>query len=237
MGAVSSADRVAYYKAALRCLQHVEQRKPTGRRFGPEADARWGSFRGELTTADRIDLLLRDADTEWPGSLGARTVFSLRAVAEDDAFGADWEPLDPVDAEELWRGLPEPPAWIGDALEACARAWGLSLAPTRVGLIDAAEKLVVAGPSAVASLVAAFAEGRDLDWADQVVCVATPPGHRQIASMAGALLNTTRAAVVISSEHGPRSVGQGHKHFISDDADPRDRVLAESLAVEERAWR
>ncbi len=73
----SPAERVAYYQAALRCLQFVEKRKPTGRRFGSEADARWASFKGELTTSDRIDLLLRDADTEWLGAIGARTVFGL----------------------------------------------------------------------------------------------------------------------------------------------------------------
>lgn len=60
MVAPSSTDRSAYYRAALRCLQFVEQRKPTGRRFGPDADARWSQFEGELTTADRIDLMVRD---------------------------------------------------------------------------------------------------------------------------------------------------------------------------------
>ncbi len=55
MGAPSPADRSPYYTAALRCLQFVEGRKPTGRRFGPDADARWSQFEGELTTADRRD--------------------------------------------------------------------------------------------------------------------------------------------------------------------------------------
>jgi hypothetical protein len=30
---------------------------------------------------------LCDADAEWPGGFGARTVFAGAAVAEDDAFG------------------------------------------------------------------------------------------------------------------------------------------------------
>jgi hypothetical protein len=51
---VPEADRAAYYRAALCCLRFIEQRRPTGRRFGAEADARWASFRGELQGADRI---------------------------------------------------------------------------------------------------------------------------------------------------------------------------------------
>src|SRR5687768_1188859 len=101
-----------YVEAALRLLQFVEARRPTGRRFGADADARWGSFRGDLETADRIELLIRDADAEWRdpdgergGAFGARTVYALRAVAEDEPFGAQWPGMDPVEAEKLWRKL------------------------------------------------------------------------------------------------------------------------------------
>lgn len=80
---LESAAVRAYYRGALTGLRHVEARQPTGRRFGAEADARWASFRGDLTTADRIDLLIRDADAQWPGAFGARSVFARRAVAED----------------------------------------------------------------------------------------------------------------------------------------------------------
>jgi hypothetical protein len=40
----------------------LRARRPTGRRFGTEADARWNGFHGSLTIADRLDLLVRDAD-------------------------------------------------------------------------------------------------------------------------------------------------------------------------------
>jgi hypothetical protein len=225
MGAPSPAERTAYYRAALRCLQYVEGRKPTGRRFGPDADARWSQFKGELTTADRIDLMIRDADAEWPGAVGARTVFGLKAVAEDETFGADWEPLDPVDAEELWRGLPPPPTTVGDALTACAEAWGLDLSPVEVGAVGPADKLVVSGPRAVASLIAAFAGGRDLDWTDQVVCVATPPAHRQLAAMAGVLLNATKTVTVLSSD-SREPIGLGRRLIYSNDAAEEDQIKA-----------
>jgi hypothetical protein len=80
-----------YVDGALRLLQYVEARRPTGRRFGADADARWSSFRGDLETVDRIELMIRDADAEWPDGFGARAVFAMQGVAEDEPFGSQWE--------------------------------------------------------------------------------------------------------------------------------------------------
>ncbi len=52
-------------------------------------------------------------------------------------------------------------------------SWGIRLKPVDVGAVNPADTILVVGPSAIASSVMAFAEGSDLDWADQVVCVAT----------------------------------------------------------------
>jgi len=76
----------------LAALRFVQTRRPTKCRFGAEADATWADFRGDLGGAARIDLLLRDADAQWPGAFGARSVYDLAAVAADEAFGATWEP-------------------------------------------------------------------------------------------------------------------------------------------------
>jgi hypothetical protein len=81
----------------------VETRRPIGRRFGADADARWSSFRGDLETVDRSELMIRDADAEWPASFGARVVYALPGVPEDEPFGSQWESIDPVAAEDLWR--------------------------------------------------------------------------------------------------------------------------------------
>jgi hypothetical protein len=86
-------------------LRLVEARRATKRRFGPEADATWTAFRGDFGTSARIDLLLRDADAQWSGAFGARSVYDLAAVAQNEAFGGAWMPLDDVDAEELWRRI------------------------------------------------------------------------------------------------------------------------------------
>jgi len=215
------AHQLAYYEAALRGLRFIEQRSPVARRFGPDADARWAALRGHLATADRLDILLRDADAQWPAAFGARTVFTLRAVAEDDPFGSTWPPLDPNTAEELWRRVLDeaPPSTLHDALAACALAWGISLTPFDPGPFAPTEKILLAGPSAIAATALAFAKGNDLDWSEQVTLLATPPSHRQLAALVSALLNTTRPPRLLE----PQSEPEASRVILSDDADPTDR--------------
>jgi len=223
--------RQSFYTSALVCLRFLEQRKVTGRRFGPDADALWGAFCGHLTTADRIDVLLRDADAEWPGSFGARTAFALRALAEDEPFGAEWPSLDPIDAEALWRRLPElSPASGRELFAACAAAWGETLAPFDAGPIDATAKLVVAGPSAIAATALAFAADETLSWSQQVVCVATPPPHRQLAALAAAIINALEPTRLASLDEPPE-IEPGSRLLASADAAPEDLERARRLVA------
>lgn len=224
-----------YYRAALRLLRFVEHRSPTQRRFGPEADAAWSQFRGDLTTADRIQLMIADAHAQWPGSVGASAVYAMAGVAADDAFGADWKPLGGIAAEEEWKVLcsEAPPTSVHEALEAIAAAWGLMLqrnvAPPPV---KPGQLVLVAGPSAVAALVEHFATASDLNWGRQVVTVATPPGHRQLAAAAGVLLNLTMPAPngLLSANDRIKPV-PGALVFASDDADVADASRAGELAA------
>lgn len=220
-----------YVEGALRLLQFVEVRRPTGRRFGADADARWGSFKGDLRTADRIELLIRDADAEWPGAFGARTVYNLRAVAEDDPFGAQWPELDPVEAEALWRRLKAeaPPTDPAAACAAVASSWGLTLRPHALASISPTDRLLLAGPSAIAATINAFVTGTALDWADQVIVFATPPAHRQLAAAATALVNGSRLSRHIAAADALPALPPGARLVVSDDADPRDRAHAEAL--------
>lgn len=221
-----------YVEGALRLLQHVESRRPTGRRFGADADARWSSFRGDLETVDRIELMIRDADAEWPASFAARLVYALPGVPEDEPFGSQWEGLDPVAAEELWRRvkIEAAPATPAAALAAIAAAWGKALAPHAVGQVGASDHLLVAGASAIAATIEAFAAGTALDWSAQVMVVASAPAERQLAAAATALLNAQRPArIVTAAEAATSKPDRGARLVASGDAEPGDREAATHL--------
>jgi hypothetical protein len=221
-----------YIEGALRLLQFVEGRRPTGRRFGPDAEARWSGFRGDLETVDRIDLMIRDADAEWPASFGARLVYGLPGVAEDEPFGSPWQGLDPVAAEELWRKVKSEtaPATIGDALWAIARAWGRDLEAYKVGNVGANDRLVLVGAAAIAAAIEAFAAGTALDWCDQVTVVASAPAERQLAAAATALLNAQRPGrVLTAAEAASAKPDHGARLVASRDAAPGDLDAAHQL--------
>lgn len=221
----------AYYEAALTALRYVEHRAPSGRRFGQDADLLWASFRGHLADVDRIDLLVRDADAQWPGSMGARRVFDRHGVAVDDAFGKEWERLDPVAGADLFRETvaAPAPANLGAALSRIAAAWRLPLHPFPHDAVSPSTRLVLAGPSAIAALAQAFEDRSDLDWADQVAVVASDPGARQLAAFCGAALNVTNAMPVLLAAEEPGPSLRGHAPLVGDDAVPRDAQWARAV--------
>jgi hypothetical protein len=224
-------DSARYYAACLQALRFVETRSPTKRRFGADADARWRTFRGHLTAADRVDLLLRDADAEYPGAFAARTAFALPAVSEDDPFGPGWAPLPAHDADAMWRAVTadKSPSDVASAVQACALAWGLTLKPLDSPPVDARSRLLACGPSAVASLAAVFSRGRDLSWADQVACIATPGAHRHLANLCAALLGSNKPTrVFVTTERGVSSFDHV---VVSDDADDAEREAAQTLGA------
>lgn len=217
-----------YYRAALAALRCLEQRAPTKRRFCAEADALWRGFKGDLETADRIDLMISDADAQWPGAFGARTVFGFEATAEDEAFGVQWTGLDTVRAEEVWREVlrEEPPASSKAAFEACARVWGEELRSYDPGSIDAADQLLLCGPSAIVGTALAFEAGTSLDWAAQVAVIATEPKTRQLACLANALLNSTKPFPLYTAAQTADARLTGRRLVLSEDASSPDTAAA-----------
>jgi hypothetical protein len=220
----------AYYQTALAALRFVEARRPTGRRFGEDADARWAGLRGDLATADRLDLLLRDADAEWPGAFGARLVFQGHAIAEDDAFGPFWSPLAPVTAEEVWSAevRAAKTADLDHLLQTWARAWDVTLAPFAMGDVTAADRFVVAGASAIAAAIRAFAGRPELSWDNQIQIVATPASERQLGVLGTAVANSVRAPSLVA--HGA-ATGLSGRIVVSDDASPEDAAAARQGAA------
>lgn len=231
---VSEDDRIKYYRSALLLLRHIENRKPTGRRFGPDADALWASFHGDLSFPERIDLLIKDANAEWSGSFGACGVFALRVSAEDDSFDPKWLSLDPVDASEIWHEIVKaPPASnTEEALAKVAKTWGLTISPMKIGSLDPSDRIAAVGSGAIVALAVAFENGTDLDWREQVVCVASSPGDRQLAAASAALLGATEAGPIL---FGIEEIDETHRFnrtFISDDASPDDKATAEYIIKE-----
>lgn len=217
----------AYYRAALSALVYLERARPSGRRFGPEADACWAAVAGGLGAGDRIDLLLRDADAEWPGALGARAVFGLPHVAEDDAFGRDWPGLEAVLADRFFREATASPASdITAALRSMALAWGLALTDVPVPAIDPRARYVVAGPSALASLSSAFASAPEARWADQVLTIAEAPVARQLAAAVPALLGQPGTSTILRAREAlPPRFPSAHV-LVSADASTEESTSA-----------
>lgn len=226
-----AGDVQAYYRGALVGLRYAESREPRARRFGTDADLRWASFRGHLQDIDRLELLVRDADARWPGSLGARRVFRLEGVSEDDAFGHGWRALDAVAAAELWRTTlaTPPPADLAEAYALLAASWKISLTPFVAPSIHPSTRLVVAGPSALVALTHAFVDRPELDFADQVAVVATDPGPRQLAAFASVALNLTKPTLILAADD-PADL-RGRALVVSEDASPVDAAAAAALVA------
>lgn len=229
--------RLAYYDAALGLLRFVEQRSPTNRRFGAEADALWRSFAGDLDTSDRIELLLRDADRQWAGAFAARAVFARRSAHEQDAFGSTWTRLSSGEARSLWKSAFAGPI-PADGVAAILRSWKLEPAPFDAPTLRPSSRVAIAGLAAICACLRQFLANPDLSWPNQVVVVAADPGPRQLAAAAAALLDHNQATALIHPEQfapAHREVvharlGAALETIISPDATALEREVIAALA-------
>ncbi len=228
----------SFYRAAHVGLRVLDARSGR-RRFGPDADAKWKQFRGELTDTDRMDLLLRDASTLAPLAFAPRDVFALTGLSTEDPFGPEWTGVAPQTglSGALLRSTDDAPADPVAAFDLCLAAWELAppaFDPAKLPRIAPATRLVAGGVGALRALVAHFAAHRDaLDLADQVVLVADRPYERQLLGLACVFLGTTNRPRVAAPGASPdrlRAQGFTHvdAHVTSDDASPavRDAVAA-----------
>lgn len=227
------ADRERYYRGALRALRFVEARRPSGRRFGAEAEARWSRFKGGLQQIDRMELLLRDADAEWPSAFGAHGVFALGFSANEEPFGPEWPSLLPQRAAKLWTQetgseVEHAEAKTSHALARIAEAWDLTVAKVSVPEVGPNDRLLVVGPGALAAVGSAFEKGSSLALAEQVTVVATPPAHRQLALfLTAALEQRAPLAVLTAAQLSTYKPPRGLRLVHSKDADPDDLAAAQ----------
>jgi hypothetical protein len=197
-------EREQYYRGALRGLRFVEARRASSRRFGAEADARWSRFKGGLMQIDRMELLLRDADAEWPSAFGAHGVFSLGYSGDDEPFGPEWPSLVPQRAAKLWteemgEALAANEAKLSHALARIADAWELSLGKLSTPDVGPNDRLLVVGPTAILAVARAFEAGKALSLTEQVTVVATPAAHRQLGFFLTAAFDQRAATRVLSA--------------------------------------
>lgn len=217
-----------FYRAALIGLRHLDSRERSPRRFGPDADARWESFRGHLGLANRIDLLIRDATVTWKAAFSPAEIFSLPGLASDEPFGPDWQGLAEHDAREIWHN-DTADAGMAD----CARVLGLGEAPVELPAVTPSTRLVVAGGAACVAVAEVFASQTDLSWSDQVLVVAEEPAGRQLAGLVAPLLAAKSATRLVAPQEDVvttmKEVGfsSGGLAIVSNDATASERAFVD----------
>lgn len=175
---ISASQRDAFYAAAVAGLRALDARERAPRRFGSDADARWGGIRGALNEADRIDLLLCDAAVTWGAAFSPAEAFGLFGLAPDEVFGPDWQPTSGANARRL---IVEPTGATAPA--DIARLLGVDPTPVAVPPLTPSTRLAVAGGAALVAVANAFAASTNLSWSDQVLAVASSPATRQLAGL------------------------------------------------------
>ena len=229
--AVAAKDRDAFYAAAVAGLRALDSRERSPRRFGPDADTRWASFKGALTESDRIDFLLRDAAVTWGAAFSPSECFGFFGLADDEPFGPDWGGIDDHAAKRLLLAEPDAPA----TLEHIAHGLGVKAASVPVPSVTPSTKLVVAGGTAIVSVAKVFAENKALSWTDQVVVVADKAAWRQLAGLAAVLLGARGRTALVRPTEGAESAlrAAGFAHLdaavVSPDAEPEAAELARKV--------
>lgn len=231
---IHDGDRAAFYRASLAALRFCDAREARSRRFGPDADAAWHGFAGDMGASERIDLLLCDADVQWPQAFAPRVVFGLTGLADDEPFGAAWASLEPALGEELWRAIDAAASGkdVTELTETAARAWGQQLVPVNVPGLTPTTRLIVAGASAIAATARMFARDSTLAWNDQVLVVAARPFERHLAALAAPILGANHPTNLVRPGDRPASPFGRARPLISDDVDPEARAWAEQLQKE-----
>jgi hypothetical protein len=228
-----------FYEAAFLGLKALDARSTRSRRFGPQADARWELFKGELEERDRVELLIRDAAMSHPAAFAPRSIFLLEGLAEDEPFGPEWPGPEASLALRLWRDSNAPaPSSLSGLLSAAAHAWRLPPAPVSPEQpveIGPATRILASGAGAVLALAARFEGHAELDMADQVLLVTDSPAERQLFGLAVMGLghdSPVRQVLPSASAADVRALGfpRAGLTLVSDDVPPTRREAVASLA-------
>lgn len=241
-------DVESFYRASVTALRLLDAREGRGLRFGAVADQSWKALGGELEPRDRLDWLMRDGAALHPPAFSARVIFELPGLTEDEPTGSDWPMAPAALSVELLREAGKA-ATAGtlvtpdDLLAAASTSWRLSTSAPSSALLEQAraigpaDRVLVAGATALNALAAAAVDRRDLNLADQTLCIAATPAERHLFGLA-LLVSRGRArrAAIVSPGEGivARAAVLGFTRFdrvlIADDADSALRTAVGSLA-------
>lgn len=226
---IASEERQKFYRAGALGLRALQDRSLGAQRFSPDAEARWKAFRGELTDADRLDLLLRDGAVLHPVAFSAASVFGLTDLAADEPFGPEWSSLPASESGAVLREVSKAAVFAGDArpsgvLATAAKIWGLTFRSMDVSHVVASSRVTVAGAGAIVSLSDHMAGRSDLDFGDQLLLVTDRPAERQLFGLASALCGSRTRPRTVRSDDSLEAVratkfDRSTVTLISDDAD------------------
>ncbi len=228
---ITPAQREAFYAAAAAGLRALEAREGSSRRFGPDADMRWAAFRGALTNADRLDLLLRDAAVTWGAAFSPAAAFGLFGLAPDDPFGPDWRPIAAQAARRHMQSdqpAPEPTE--------IAALLGITPQPVQLPALTPSTHLIIAGGAALLAVAEAFRAQPSLSWSHQVLAVATRPTHRQLAALMAIPASSDAATRIVRPGADLRAIltaagfAQIDAAIVTPDAEPTCRDFAHRAA-------
>lgn len=243
-GSVDPREADAFLETAVLALAWLDARGTSPRRMGAVADARWRAFAGaapELSDADRLTLLLRDAATVHPAAFSARAVFALPGLCDDEPIGARAIEFAAGKSAARFRSPPAPAPDAVALFDACAAHWGLAkLRFASESPVGPTTRLLIAGPAAMRAACERFAGDRStLDAGAQWIIVADTAATRQLAGVAAMALGARKAPTVIdpaAAEQGREALARAgidrvDRAWVSDDATAAERAAAAQIAA------
>ncbi len=235
----SHADATAFYKAALAAAQRLDA-EATDKLFDDNADAAWRAYGSDLPVLMRLELVLKNLAALYPAAFAPGPVFDLSGWYDDDPWGTGFARPAKDELEALWRRRSAPES-TDATLAAVADVWSLA-SPAQpadvVGKLAPSTNLIVAGPSAMASLASAFVREDNLQARSQLLLGSDRPAARHLLGITCALgreqgVPQMIAGTVDSPQKAADAAGFHQAAFavISADASAEERATAEALAT------
>jgi hypothetical protein len=226
---VTPDNAVAFYRAALAAGIFLDQGS-SDRAFDADADVAWRTYGADLPLVIRIDMALRNLAMLYPAAFAPGPLFQLPGWYEDDPWGVGFERPPRDELEALFRSR-SPQNSPGDVLAHAAAIWGAESAGTLSVRWTPTTQVLVAGPTAMVSVVSALAADAACDVRSQVVLVSDGACARHLLGIASALRRSSgMPRFLASSLSGSEGVLPATVMVTSKDATVAERAATTRLA-------